>query len=69
MLLVRREADAFVAARLRVDERADADQPSFGVDQRSTAVARVDGRVGLDVDHRIFGRQLAGDGTDDTQGN
>ena len=63
----RREADAFAAARLRVDEGVDADQPALGIDQRAAAVARIDGRVGLDVDHRVFRRQLARDGADDAE--
>ena len=63
----RGEADAFVAAGLRVDERADADQPAFRIDQRPAAVARIDRRVGLDVDHRIFRRQLPRHGADHAQ--
>ena len=38
----RGEADTLVAAGLRVDQRADADQPALGIDQRAAAVARID---------------------------
>jgi hypothetical protein len=43
----------------------DADHASLRVDERSAAVPRVDRRVRLDVDHRILGPELAGDGAYD----
>ena len=55
----RREADALVASRLREDQRVDANDFALGVEQRSAAVAGIDGRVGLDVDHRRVGLELA----------
>ncbi len=63
----RGEAEALVAARLRQDQGVDADDVSVHVDQRASAVARIDGRVGLDVDHRIVGLELSRDGADDAE--
>src|ERR1035441_10845489 len=42
-----READALVSAVARGDRRIDADHFAADVQQRSAAIARVDGRVGL----------------------
>jgi hypothetical protein len=55
----RREADALVAARLRQDHRVEPHHASLRVDQRAAAVARVDRGVGLHVDHRVVGLELA----------
>ena len=63
----RGEAEALVAAGLREDQRVDADEPALGVDQRPAAVARIDGRVGLDVDHRVVGLELPRHRADDAQ--
>ena len=41
------EADPHVAAATREDRRVDADQLSFEVDQRTTGIPGVDGRIGL----------------------
>src|SRR5690606_32316673 len=43
-----READALSAARAGDDGRVDADQLPGRVDQRTSGIARVDRRVGLD---------------------
>src|ERR1019366_6299678 len=53
------EADTLAAARLREDQGIDTDHPAGIVDQRSAAVARVDGRVGLDIDDGVVRFQLA----------
>ncbi len=53
-----------VAARLRQDQRVDADNLSLQIDQRPAAVARIDRRIGLQVDHRIFALELPRDGAD-----
>ena len=65
MLLGAAKPMPFAAARLREDERVDADDSPFGVDERAAAVARVDRRVGLHVDHRIFGLELPCHGAHD----
>src|SRR5262245_33224706 len=52
------EADPFATARLRQDERVDADKIAFGVEERASAVPWVDRGVGLDVDHRIVSLEL-----------
>ena len=51
------EADAFVPAGLGDDGGVDPDHATTGVDQRATAVARVDGGVGLDdlADEHVVG--------------
>ena len=56
-----READALVAAGLRQDHRVEPDHAALGVDERPAAVARVHRRVGLHVDHRVVGLELARD--------
>ena len=70
------EANAGVGARRRADGRVDADHLPARIQQRSTGVARVDGRIGLDdlgvakasvLDH--LGRQRAPQCTDDTDGH
>ena len=43
------EAQAFAAAARREDESVDANDRAIHIDERSAAVAGVDGRVGLDV--------------------
>src|SRR6185503_7452861 len=63
----RGEAETLVATRLRQDEGVDANDVSIHVDERASAVARIDRRVGLDVDHRIIGLELSGHGADDTE--
>jgi hypothetical protein len=60
----RREAESFVAARLREDQRVDPDDFSVHVHERTAAVARVDGRVRLQVDHRVVRLELPRDGAD-----
>ena len=60
-----REAEPFAAARVRQDERVDADELALYVDERSTAVAVVDWRVGLDVHHRRIRIGLPIGGADD----
>ena len=63
------EAEAFVAAGLRKDERIDADEAAFGIDEGAAAVAGVDGGVGLDVAEGIRVADVAGDGADDAEGD
>ena len=65
----RGEADAFVPAGLGIDERADAHQAPLGIDQRPAAVPGIDRRVGLDVDHRVFRRELPRDGAHHPEGD
>src|SRR4029077_12357790 len=48
------EADSFVTARLRKNERVYADHVSGSVYQRSPTAARVNGRVGLNIDRRTL---------------
>ena len=60
----RREAEAFVATRLREDQRVDPDHFPVHVHERTAAVARVDGRVRLQVDHRVVRLELPRDGAD-----
>ena len=54
-----REAEPFVASRLRHDERVDADDFAADVDERTAGVAGIDRRVGLDVDQRRIGIDLS----------
>ena len=58
-----RESQAFASATAGNDESIDPDNVSVHVHQRPTAVARIDGCVGLDVDHGLVGIGLACDGT------
>src|SRR6266567_7024101 len=60
-----REAQAFAAPRLGKNKCVDAHHAPFGIDQRTAAMSGVDGSVGLDVDHEIFGLDLPGYRTDD----
>ncbi len=62
-----READPLAAAGLGEDEGVDADHPALDVDERAAAVARVDRRVGLDVDHRVFRADLPRGGAHHTE--
>ncbi len=61
------KADALVAARLRVDERADADQRPSVSTSAPPLLPGIDRRVGLDVDHRVVGRELPRHGADDAR--
>lgn len=63
------EAEAFTAAGLGEDEGIDADDAAFGVDEGAAGVAGVDGGVGLDVDHRVVGFELARGGGNDAEGH
>ena len=54
-----REPDPFVAARLREDHGVQAHHATLRVHERAPTVPGVDGGIGLDVDHRVFGLQLA----------
>ncbi len=62
-----REPDSFASAGLGQDERVDAHDPAIGVDQRASAIARVDGRVGLDIADRIIRFELASDRAHDPE--
>ena len=57
-----REAEALVASALAQDEGVETDQAALHVHERPSAVAGVDGRVGLQVDHRIVRAKLPGEG-------
>src|SRR5690349_5824726 len=63
------ESDAFTPARLRQDKSVDADHTAVGIEKRASAVAGVDRRVGLNVDHGIVGLDLARHGTHDAHGH
>ncbi len=65
----RRKPQAFIASGLRHDECVDADQAAVSIDQRTAAAPRVDGRVGLEIDHRIVWSQLPCHGTHDAHGH
>src|SRR4051812_49368523 len=58
------ESDTLAAARLREDERVDADQAALHVNQRAAAVAGIDGGVGLDIGERAVLADLARGGAD-----
>jgi hypothetical protein len=60
------EPEPFASARLRHDEGVDADQFAGDVHQRPAAVARVDRRVGLDINQWIVGLRLPGNRTHDS---
>ena len=68
-----READPFVPARTAGDGRIDADDLAAHVDQRAAAVARIDGRVGLEEvleeDLRVSQFEISSPlGADDAEG-
>src|SRR3974390_634318 len=48
------KTQSFAATGLGEDEGVDADHTSVDVDQRAAAVARIDGRVGLNVGGRVL---------------
>ena len=48
------EAEAFTASALGKNKSVDADDRAVHIDQRASAIARVDGGVGLDVGHCFF---------------
>jgi hypothetical protein len=58
------EAESFAAAGLRQDEGVDPDDVPLGIHQRASAIAWIDGGVGLDVHHHVVGMERAGDRTD-----
>ena len=60
-----REAESVAAARRREDERVDADDLAADVDERPARVARVDRRVGLQVDERRVRIRLPRDSRDE----
>ena len=53
------KSNAFASARLRINHGVDSRNLPVNIQQRTAAVARIDGRVGLNVKHRLFGLQLA----------
>jgi len=63
------KSDALVSARSGQDERIDPDDVAVSIEQRPAAITRVDGSVGLDVNHRIVGPDLPRHGADDTHGH
>ena len=60
------KAETFAAARLRENHRVDADEASLDIHQRSAAVARINGRVSLEIDYAVVGLKLPRDGADHT---
>ncbi len=60
-----RKADSLTAAGLGQDEGVDSHHAALRVDQRASAVAGINRRIGLDVGHRIVRLQQARGGTDD----
>src|SRR6185369_12201102 len=65
----RREAEAFVAAGPRQNQRVDPHQPAIHVDQRTATAARIDGGIRLDVNHRRLGLELPRYGADHAERN
>src|SRR5580700_12346410 len=64
-----RESQAFTAAAGGEDESVDSDYRSIHIDERSTAVSGIDGRVGLNVGEGLLGVRLAGDRAYDSHGD
>ena len=63
------EAQAFTATALRKNECVDAENRSIHIDQRSAAVAGVDGSIGLDIGEGLVGIGLTSDGADYSHGD
>ena len=64
-----RKTETFAATTLCVNEGIDAKQMSIDIDQCSAAVAGVDRRVGLDVEHGAVGIGLARKSAHHTKGD
>ena len=64
-----RKSYAFAAARLRGDHGVHADDLAIDIDQRPAGVAGIDGRVGLQINHRSGAVDLALGGADDAHGH
>jgi hypothetical protein len=60
------KADSFVSPRLAEDQSIDANDQSLSADEWTSAVARIDRRVGLEIDHPVFIAELTSDSTDHT---
>ena len=58
------EADSFAAAGLSKDQGVDTNHVPIGIEQWTAAIAWVDGRVGLNIDHRIVAFDLPRNGAD-----
>src|ERR1043166_4179408 len=56
------ETQPLAAAGLRQNERVDPDDVAIRINQRPSAVAGIDGCVGLHVDHGVVWLDLAGGG-------
>jgi hypothetical protein len=63
------EAQTFASAAAREDEGVDADQIPVTVNQGASAIAWIDGSVGLNVDHRAIELRLAAWRADDSHGD
>ena len=63
----RAETETLRAAGLRQDQRVDPDDSAMQIDQRPAAAARIERRVGLDVNHRRLGLELSRGGAHDTE--
>ena len=61
------EAQTLGAATLRQNQCVDPDDPAAQIDQRSAAIARVDRRVGLHVNHRRLAIELPRDRAHDAE--
>src|SRR5579864_1187971 len=60
------EAQTFTASALRQDEGVDAEDGTIHIHQRASAVAGIDGSVGLQIGERLRGIRLAGERADDS---
>ena len=63
------EAQAFAASALRKNESVDAENRAVHIDQRASAVAGIDGSIGLQVSERLGGIGLAGECADHAHGD
>jgi hypothetical protein len=63
----RREAETGIGTGCRRNQRVQTDETSLRVDEWTAAVAGIDRRVGLHVDHWRVGLELPRDRADDTE--
>src|ERR1700744_4812386 len=63
------KAKALASAARSIDKVIDSNQASIAIDERAAAVARIDRRVGLHVDHGTICVRLPAEGADDSLGH